>query len=66
MKEEKKFSGQYREDACFSSELDRTDLEGVSGGVDKVSGKKHQEPEASGETAETSQAFKIESVFKAR
>ena len=66
MKEEKKFSGQYREDACFSSELDRTDLEGVSGGVDKVSGKKHQEPEAGGETAETSQAFKIESVFTAR
>ena len=40
MKEEEKFNDQYREDGSQCTELEKERLDEVSGGVDKISGKK--------------------------
>lgn len=40
MKEEKKFSDQYKDDAYPCTELQKDRLDEVSGGVDRISGKK--------------------------
>ena len=40
MKDEKKINDQYREDGSQCTELEKEGLDEVSGGVDKISGKK--------------------------